>query len=314
MKLSVKAKPFISTKPSGTIVSWNVLSDTLTDAIANSVCTNTESALFPTSFFRKRIKYVEEKLQNLIKQLKYPIFCLQEVNDAKDESQSMVRVLTRLFQEKRYRVLCSNFGTFDHVYPELGVLVAIPEHLYDVLTFRIQQIAQNIPNTFIQVKLRAKTSTESFTVVNTHFPAKYNDTTFMKHVTESFLHHLGLSTTNTPKRMVLCGNFNTTIHNAWYPSLRHGFHTWTHQDDKISHLSIQRRDRRVTYNTVFQDFLDHFFWTRDISIHFISDLPERLSIQEMEALKRPSRNDKNVLPSVQNPSDHYPLEVSFHLL
>lgn len=313
MKLSIRAKPFISTKPGGTIVSWNVLSDGLTEAISNSLSNNNDTALFSSNFLKKRIQHVQDVLQDMIQKLKHPIFCLQEVNDAKDISRSMSHILTRFLQDNHYIVLTSTFGTFDVVYPELGLLTAIPQYQYDVRSFRIQQLSELSPNTMIHVKLRPKASPETFHIINTHFPARFNDEIFMRQVTDAFMQ--GIVSLGISQRLVICGDFNTTTSNVWYAPLKNGMFALPDMDNVMTHLSIQRRDRRASHNTVFQESLDHVFWTgKDITVSLLTSLPLRLSKNDLKTLENPARANQHVIPSVANPSDHFPLQLSFKLL
>lgn len=309
MKLSIKAKPFISAKPKGVIISWNILSDTLADPVLQSVSNVADKPLFSPSYFKKRISLIITRLKEMIDQHKYPIFCLQEVNDSKDDTRSFVHILTRFFQDHHYIVLSSNFGTFDKIYPELGILTAIPSFTYDMISFETAQIIPSSPNSYISTTLRHKASPETFTLVNTHFPAKFQDPKFMKQVCEAFWGHSFAST-----KIIVCGDFNTSSHDPWYLALRRSYRSLPNQSQTITHLSIQRRDRRLHHNSVFQGFLDHFFWTSDISLSLLTILPNRLSNEDILLLQNPPKNNIHILPSVENPSDHFPLEVSFQLL
>lgn len=310
MKLSVKAKPFISAKPKGVIISWNILSDTLVDPVQQSVSNTADKPLFSPSYFKKRISLIITRLKEMIAQHKYPIFCLQEVNDSKDETRSFVHILTRFFQDQHYIVLSSTFGTFDKIYPELGILTAIPSFTYDMISFETAQIIPSSPNSYTSTTLRHKASPEMFTLVNTHFPAKFQDPKYMKHVSEAFWSHYG----STSPPLIVCGDFNTSSHDPWYLALRRSYRSLPNQSQTITHLSIQRRDRRLHHNNVFQGFLDHFFWTNDISLSLLTNLPNRLSDDDVQLLQNPPKNNIHILPSVENPSDHLPLEVSFQLL
>jgi endonuclease/exonuclease/phosphatase family metal-dependent hydrolase len=310
MSLSAIAKPFISTKPKGTIVSWNVLSDILLDSISDAVASSQNTLLFTTSFFKKRIGYILQTLETLIAAHKYPIFCLQEVNDSHDLQKSLSHSIRRFLQDRHYIVLESNFGTFDKVYPELGLITAIPSSKYDILTSSIQQISVVAPNTFIAVTLRQKAFPDSFVLVNTHFPAKFHDKKYMRQFTESFQHHLSF----TNSKLIVCGDFNTTNSDPWYLLLRNSMNDLPEQDKHITHISIQRRDRRSSHNTIFQGFLDHFFWTRDITITLTSKLLSKLSSDRLDMLKNPSKDNPHILPTIKNPSDHIPVVVRYQLL
>lgn len=310
MSLSAVAKPFISTKPKGTIVSWNVLSDILLDSISDAVTSSPNTPLFTTSFFKKRIGYVLQTLDSLIATHKYPIFCLQEVNDSHDLQKSLSHSIRRYLQDRHYTILESNFGTFDKVYPELGLMTAIPSSKYDILTSTIQQISVVAPNTFISVTLRQKAFPDSFVLVNTHFPAKFHNGKYMKQFTESFHQHLSF----THSKLIICGDFNTTNSDPWYILLRNSMNDLPQQDKCMTHISIQRRDRRSSHNTVYQGFLDHFFWTRDITITLSSKLISKLSSDRLERLKNPSKDNRDILPTIKNPSDHIPIVVNYQLL
>lgn len=315
MKLSVKAKPFISSRPKGSIVSWNILSTRLTDAISTSLMMKNSSEtqpLFSKSFFDKRIEYIIQTISRLMTSSAGsppPIICLQEVNDAVNEDKSLLKILTRFFQEHHYIVLSSSFGTYDPIYPELGLITAIPSMTYDVISNDIRQISVEAPNTMIRVVLRFKTSPTMFTVINTHFPAKFQDARYMRSYTQQFIEKCEISS-----HTMLCGDFNTSANDPWYITLRGNLQELPNQEQYITHLSIQRRDRRSSENTSFQGFLDHFFCTYDVNLSLVTRLPRRLSYDDISQLKSPLKDNPYILPSRQNPSDHVPIQTSFQLV
>lgn len=310
MKLSVQAKPFRPKRAHGHLISWNVLSDSLTESIQQTISNIPGTPLFPPKLFKKRSKYLCDRLAQLIQEYRYPIFCLQEVNDSVKEEGCLMRILKTFLQTHHYRVFTISYGTFDPVYPELGLLTAIPLQLYDVKTFSIQQMDPSAPNAFIHTYLQTKgNSVHDFHIVNTHFPARFSDTKYMKRYTKQFVEYW-----EGYQNLIVCGDFNTMYDSEWYPIFENRWQTIkfpTH----ISHLSIQRRDRRTNKNTVFQGFLDHVFWTRSsLVVSFVEVPPMTLSSQEISILERPDRNDPALIPSMANPSDHYPLITQFQFL
>ena len=290
--LSGSAAVYINRKPF-TIISWNVLSEELTEAVYDSVQENGEP-LFSISFRENRVAYLRERIEYFIKKYKHPVFCLQEVNDSVQPSRNIGSVLTELFKSRYYRVLYQSFGTFNPIYPELGVMTVVPLQHFDILDIHTRQILPDFPNCFISVTIRPTSSTLSFTIVNTHFPAKFYDAGAMRRVSEA-LHSL---IPQAPTRgIVLCGDFNTSTQDSWYPSLRNDWKTLVPScPQSISTVSIQRRDKRVKTNTVFEGRIDHVFYRgRSLNIAFSQELP----------------SPKNcVLPNPEVPSDHFPLIMS----
>lgn len=309
-QLSVQAKPFQPKRVNGHLVSWNILSDTLTESIQHSVSSSPSTPLFTAKFLKKRSEYILHRLGVFIKQYRYPIFCLQEVNDSVDEDRCLMRIIKRFLQDKNYRVLGASYGTFDPIYPELGLITAIPVHLYDVVTFTIQQIDVSAPNVFLYTHLRTKGEVlRDLQIVNTHFPAKHLDVRFMKKYTKTFMEYW-----HGYRNLLVCGDFNTTYDNEWYPTFEKEWRTLKFPNH-ITHVSIQRRDRRFTKNTIYQAFIDHVFWTPSSLLVSFVELPAMaIPESEFKLLEQPDRNDVNILPSVDNPSDHYPLVVHFQVL
>lgn len=295
-KLSVSAKPFVLQY--GNIVSWNVLSESLIDATANAVSSNPNVGLFSQSFLKKRSTYILECLERIIKKYR-PIFCLQEVNDSYQESENLNHILKKFFQDRYYRVIDITFGTFDKIYPELGIMTAIPMQLYDIHSIEIKQIQVASPNCYICTQIQKKDSTKIINVINTHFPAKFSDITFMTKYTTTFKQYF-----HTMKNIIVCGDFNTTSDNPWYDELSQNLSSLK-TSDNITTLSIQRRDRRKTHNDVFQGCIDHIFWSRPLKITLLESLPTPLS--DISMLQQPTKQDSNIIPSPSNPSDHFPI-------
>lgn len=283
-----------------TIISWNVLSEELTEAVYDSISPD-GSPLFSKSLRQNRIIYLKDRLEFFIKKYKYPVFCLQEVNDSFYASQNMSRILIEFLKTQYYRVVYQSFGTFNPIYPELGVLTAIPLQHFDVLDIYTRQILPDFPNCLIAVTIRPTDANMlSYTVVNTHFPAKFYDEGAMKKISNA-LHSL-IESTEQNKRIILCGDFNTSIENSWYPFLRNDWKTVDPlYPGAISTISIQRRDKRVKTNTTFQGRIDHIFYKgRGLQIRFLHELPT-------------SSSPEMILPTKEIPSDHFPLIMSVSL-
>lgn len=310
-RLSAQAKPFEpkqqkQQRVGGNIVSWNVLSDSLTESIRQCVSSTPNVALFPKKVFDKRSDSILHKLKEMIKVYRSPIFCLQEVNDSVHENQCLMRILKRFLQEHHYRVLTTTFGTSDQVYPELGLLTAVPMHTYDIVSYSIQQIDVSAPNAFVFVHLRTKgVEQKEFHLVNTHFPARFDDSKFMRKYTKKFVDYW-----EGFRNLVVCGDMNTRYEDEWYRVLAKEWKTLQFRNH-MTHLSIQRRDRRSAKNKVFQGFLDHVFWTSPLIITYIEVPPMALTPEELKMMETPRPNDPLVIPSASNPSDHYPLVVRF---
>lgn len=289
--LSGSAAVYVHRKPF-TIISWNVLSEELTEAAYDSVQENGEPLFLPV-FRENRIAYIRERLEYFIKKYKHPVFCLQEVNDSPYPSKNISSVLHELFKARYYRVLYQSFGTFNPVYPELGIMTAVPLQHFDVLDIYTRQILPDFPNCFISVTVRPTNSTLSYTIVNTHFPAKFYDEGAMRRVSEA-LHSL---LPQTSRAIVLCGDFNTSTEDSWYPALQNSWKTLVPSSPQsISTVSTQRRDRRVKTNTVFEGRIDHVFYRgRGLNIAFSQELPSSKAW---------------ILPNPEIPSDHFPLIMS----
>lgn len=282
-------------KKTFTIISWNVLSEELTEAVYDSISPN-GTPLFSKSLKQNRITYIKDRIEFFIKKYKYPVFCLQEVNDSFYTSQNIGQILIEFLKTQYYRVVYQSFGTFNPIYPELGVLTAVPLQHFDVIDIHTRQILPDFPNCFIAVTIRPTTSLISYTIVNTHFPAKFYDEGAMKKVSVA-LHSL-IESTEQNKRMILCGDFNTSIENSWYPFLLSDWKTVDPVNPgAISTVSIQRRDKRVKTNTRFDGRIDHIFYKgRGLQVRFLQELP--------------TSSTEIVLPTQEIPSDHFPLIMS----
>lgn len=307
-KLSVHSKQYVAKKPKHIIVSWNLLSERLVEATENTVSKQQQTPLFQQTFMRKRIELLKQCIKKMIKDYKHPIFCFQEVNDDRNDSKSLLFQIQRLLQEEYYQVFTSSFGTFDTIYPELGLLTAVPAHIFDVNNVVITKVVPESPNTFIALDISYKTSRKIFSIVNTHFPAKFKDVSFMSNHTHFFRQKLSYFV--DPTNMIICGDFNTNPTDPWYGILGHGLrHLPT--DGLITTLSIQRRDRRSNKNMIYQGFLDHCLWGSGVDVQYIKEPPSRLSDVEFAELEQPTKGNPYIIPSDKIPSDHFPLVVSF---
>jgi len=221
------------------------------------------------------------------------------VNDSYQESENLNHILKKFFQDRYYRVIDITFGTFDKIYPELGLMTAIPMQLYDVHSIEIKQIDVVSPNCYIWTQIQKKDSPKMINIVNTHFPAKFSDITFMTNYTMTFIEYF-----HTMKNVIICGDFNTTYDNPWYNHLSDQFSSLK-TSKNITTLSIQRRDRRKTHNDVFQGCIDHIFWSRPLKVTLLESLPSPIS--DSNTLQQPTKQDPNIIPSPSNPSDHFPI-------
>ena len=308
-KLSAQSKQFIVKKPKHVIISWNLLSERLIEATENTITKQQKISLFQQSFLKRRIDILKQCIKKMIKDYKHPIFCFQEVNDDRDESKSLMHQLQRLLQEEFYQVFTSPFGSYDTIYPELGLLTAIPNHVFDVNNITITKVLPYSPNTFIMTDISYKTSRKIISIVNTHFPARFKDIPFMTNYTQQFRQKLGYFI--EPSNMIICGDFNTNPTDSWYRILGYGLrHLPT--DNMITTLSIQRRDRRSNKNMIFQGFLDHCLWGSNVNIEYVRPPPKRLSDQEFSELEQPQKTNQHIIPSEKIPSDHFPLIMSFN--
>lgn len=307
MKLSAQSKQF-TVKPKYTIVSWNLLSERLIEATENTVTNQQQVSLFQSTFLRRRIDILKQCIKKMIKDYKHPIFCFQEVNDDRDPNKSLMFQIQRLLQEEYYQVFTSSFGSFDEIYPELGLITAIPSHVFDVQNFYITKVITDSPNTFIITDISYKTSRKTMSIVNTHFPARFKDVPFMTNYAQQFREKLEYFV--DPSTMIICGDFNTNPTDTWFRVLGAGLrHLPT--DGMITTLSIQRRDRRSKKNMIFQGFLDHCFWGSGINVDYVKQPPNRLTNAEFAELEQPQKTNPHIIPSEKIPSDHFPLILTF---
>jgi endonuclease/exonuclease/phosphatase family metal-dependent hydrolase len=287
---SKKPDPFV-------IISWNVLSEELTEAVYNSI-TSSGTPLFSPTFQKSRIRFIKEKLEYYIRKYKHPIFCLQEVNDSHDPDKNLGVILGNLLKTHHYRVLYQSFGTFHPIYPELGLLTAIPLQHFDILDVGIKQMLPDFPNCVISVTVTPKTVMRPYDIVNTHFPAKFYDQKIMLKVSEAFR-----SLVDYSSRLIVCGDFNSNTTDSWYAKLKGSWKTLHPSNtDATSTISIQRRDKRAKTNQIFQGRIDHVFYHGSgLMVQFKEELP--VSTEQSSLV---------VLPSNEIPSDHIPLVITFH--
>jgi endonuclease/exonuclease/phosphatase family metal-dependent hydrolase len=305
-KLSAQSKQYMPKKH--VIVSWNLLSERLIEATENTIAQQHVS-LFPQAFLKKRIDIVKQCIKKMVKEYRHPIFCFQEVNDDRDETKSLIHQIQRILQEEYYQVFTSSFGSFDTIYPELGLLTAIPAHVFDVNNSIITKITPESPNTFIALDISFKASKKIFSIVNTHFPAKFKNVSFMSNYTQQFREKLGYLV--EPSNMIICGDFNTNPEDTWFRVLKHGLrHVPT--DGLITTLSIQRRDRRSHKNMIYQGFLDHCLWGHNVNVEYVKPPPRRLTDAQFNELEQPTKTNPHIIPSEKIPSDHFPMIISFH--
>mgnify|MGYP002783575074 CR=1 FL=1 len=287
-----------------TLISWNVLSEELTEAVYDSILPD-GSPVFSKNFPKQRLHHLEEAIKTFVRKYKHPIFCFQEVNDSYYEDRNIIHMLTRLLQEHNYRVTHHSFGTVHPIYPELGVMTAIPVQYFDMVDVYVKQILPKFPNCFLSVTITPKSTYQPITIINTHLPARFYDPKTMREICEALNAQVYLTEYN-----ILCGDFNTSVSDAWYPYL---LASWTPlttiNDDSISTISIQRRDKRMKTNMVYFGKIDHILYHGNgLLVDYQAHLPLL-----MEAKSDKSDFPLIVLPTTTNPSDHFPLIAKFSI-
>lgn len=308
-KLSAQSKQFVVVKkPKHVIISWNLLSEKLIEATENTVSKQQQVSLFQPSFLRRRIDILKQCIKKMIKEYKYPIFCFQEVNDDRDETKSLIHQIKRLLQDEYYQVFTSSFGSYDTIYPELGLITAIPAHIFNISNTVITKVQPDSPNTFILTDISYKESRKIISIVNTHFPARFKDVPFMTNYTREFRQKLSYFV--EPSNLIICGDFNTNPTDSWFQILGTGLRNLP-TNGMITTLSIQRRDRRSNKNMIYQGFLDHCLWGSNMTIQYEKPPPHRLSDKDFSELEQPQKANPYIIPSEKVPSDHFPLIVSF---
>lgn len=294
--LSKTAKSFIpkSSSLKYNLISWNILSEDLTEAVYDSI-SDSGKPLFTKTFQQNRVSYLLDSISQYIKKYKHPIFCLQEVNDSHLPEHQLYLKIQILLQSHNYRVIYQSFGTAHPIYPELGIMTAIPLQYFDISDIFIKQIYPDFPNCFISVVITPKSIHKPIAIVNTHFPVKFYKPNIMKQLCESL--HYFISHNHS---IILCGDFNTTPDNIWFPFLQNDLQSIIPNSDitSISTFSTQRRDKRSKTNTIFSGRIDHvFFKGRGVQMRLLKNLP--------------NSSEYMILPSILNPSDHFPLITEF---
>lgn len=302
-RLSATSASF-SPKSAFHLVSWNILSEELTGAVYDSVGKDGATPLFSKTLQKQRVAHILRVLEQTMRVYQRPVYCLQEVNDSRVSSCNLAEQLASFFKEHHYQVIYQGFGTFNRVYPELGVMTAIPLQHFDVVDTYIKQVDVETPNLFIATTVSPKDSRERYTIVNTHFPAKFHTPQYMRRFARQF-HDLVDGHHRRHPNLIVCGDFNTQSSDPWFADLQG---RWSHlrptSGDAISTISTQRRDRRCRHNTVFRGLIDHVFYRSSSSpqkfrVRFIKEYPADEAVRD------------TVLPCEETPSDHFSVVISF---